>query len=42
MLGAYAISKKGEVSHTYNYLDDPMKARDYLNAMSGYFNKKGL
>lgn len=42
MLGAYAISKKGEVSHTYNYLNDPVKARDYLKAMSGYFNKKGL
>ncbi|ODP27118.1 hypothetical protein PTI45_03439 [Paenibacillus nuruki] len=42
MLGAYAISKKGEVSHTYNYLDDSVKARDYLNVMSGYFNKKGL
>lgn len=42
MLGAYAISKKGKVSHTYNYLDDSVKARDYLNVMSGYFNKKGL
>lgn len=41
MLGAYAISKKGEVSRTYNYLDDPMKAKDYLMAMSAYFNRKG-
>jgi len=42
MLGAYAISKKGEACHTYNYLEDPIKVKDYLIAMSGYFNKKGL
>jgi len=42
MLGAYAISKRGDVSHTYNYLDDPIKANDYLMAMSAYFNRRGL
>lgn len=42
MLSAYAISKRGEISHTYNYLDDPIKAKDYLYAMSGYFKKRGL
>ncbi len=42
MLSAYAISKKGDVSHTYNYLDDPRKANDYLMAMSAYFNRRGL
>ena len=42
ILKAYAISKKGSVSHTYNYLDDPVEAKDYLHAMSGYFRKRGL
>lgn len=41
MLGTYAVSKKGDMSHTYNFSDDPIKIQDYLHAMSAYFKKRG-
>jgi hypothetical protein len=41
MLGTYAVSKKGDMSHTYNFSDDPIKLQDYLQAMSAYFKKRG-
>ncbi|RKN61997.1 hypothetical protein [Paenibacillus ginsengarvi] len=41
MLGAYAVSKKGEMSHTYNFSDDPIKLQDYLQTMSAYFKRRG-
>ncbi|NOU86207.1 hypothetical protein GC102_10525 [Paenibacillus sp. LMG 31460] len=40
MLSAYAVSKKGDMRHTYNYSSDPIKLQDYLQAMSAHFKKK--
>lgn len=40
MCGTYAVSKKGDMSHTYNFSDDPKKLQDYIQAMSTYFKKR--
>jgi hypothetical protein len=41
MLSVYAVSKKGDMRHTYNYSDDTIKLKDYVQAMSAHFKKKG-
>ncbi|NQX61059.1 hypothetical protein [Paenibacillus qinlingensis] len=39
---AYTISMEGEISRTYDFSDDPIMFKDYMQAMSAYFKRKGF